>query len=129
MSEHNEQVIYFRWCKIQKIPVYANPNGVYMPIPKFFPVKYQAMLRTMIQKIISKMKKEGAFQKGLPDLTIPIKTEKYGSLYIEMKIKGNYATKEQKEYMEMLGNHGNKCIVCYGANEAIEETKKYLRGE
>lgn len=129
VSEHEEQCNFVKWCDLNKIPVFSNPNGVYFPVPPFFPIKYKASLKTIVSKILSKMKKEGAFRKGLPDLTIPIKTEKYGSLYIEMKVKGKYATAEQKQFMKMLENNGNKCVVCYGCSEAIEETQKYLKGE
>jgi len=128
-SEHDEQCIFIKWCDLNKIPVYSNPNGIYMPVPKFLPANYQSILRSTVSKILSKMKKEGAFRKGLPDITIPVASNGYGALYIEMKIKGNYATKEQKQYMEMLEKNGNKCVVCYGSFEAIQVTKEYLQGK
>ena len=128
-SEHHHQCAFIQWCDFSKVPVYSNANGIYLPVPNFFPIKYQAMLKKIVLKVISKMKKEGAFRVGIPDLTIPVKNEKFGALYIEMKIKGNSPTKEQKSYMKMLEKYGNKCVVCYGVNEAIIETTKYLNNE
>lgn len=125
-TEHDHQVIINRYCEIKKIPMYANPNGVYFPLPDFIPLKYKTMLQKCIQTVIKKMKLEGAFKKGLLDFTIPVKTEKYGALYIELKIGKNKTTKEQKEWIDILLKHGNCCKVCYGSNEAIKTIEDYL---
>lgn len=126
VSEHDEQVIIKKYCDIKKIPMYANPNGVYFPIPQWLPMTFRNRLKLAIQKVLSKMKAEGAFKKGLLDFTIPVKTKNYGALYIELKVGKNKATKEQLEWKELLEKNGNKCEVCYGSSEAIKAIEEYL---
>lgn len=128
-TEHQEQVAVNKYCELKKIPMYAIPNGVYFPMPKFIPLVYRNTLEKCIQSVIKKMKAEGALKKGLLDFVIPVKTEKYGALYVEMKVGKNKETKEQKEWAKILQDSGNCCVVCYRAKEAIETIEKYLKGE
>lgn len=126
ITEHTEQVLIYKWCKAKRIPMYAVPQGIYLPVPKFIPVKYQNILKKCVQKVMSKMKSEGAFQKGISDIVVPIANKKYGHLYIELKIKGNYATKEQKEFLARVNKNGCFGAVCYGAEDAIKTIEDYL---
>ena len=106
-----------QWCELQsrKYPelslMFAIPNGG------------QRSITTA-----GKLKKEGV-KAGIPDLHLPVARGEYHSLFIEMKAGKNKATKLQVAMMEALEKVGNKCVVCYGAKEAIEATLEYLGGE
>ena len=59
---------------------------------------------------------------GVPDICIPISRGGYHSLYIELKHGKNKPTPNQKCWLEMLNEHGNRAIVCHefeGARAAI----------
>ena len=128
-SEHIEQVKVVQYCKVRKIPIYSNMNGIYLPLPKFIPAKYRTLLQRSIQTVIRKLRAEGGFQNGLPDVTVPVQNKNYGALYIELKIGYNKASEDQIAYMKMLSTHGNFCCVCNGADETIETIEKYLKNE
>jgi hypothetical protein len=143
MSEHDEQVTFFDWVRLnrQYAPnlevrkamklCYANQTGAHM-------VKAQA----------GKMKAEG-MTKGILDINldwplfcpemwdIPLNQRNrdnyniLGNLFlpglrIEMKFGKNKLTKEQKEKKELLEEVGFKVAVCYSAVEAIRAVFEYL---
>lgn len=113
--EHEEQVVFMQWCSLQekKYPelqlMFAIPNGG------------QRSATTA-----AKLKKEGV-KAGIPDLHLPVAKGTYNSLFIEMKVGKNRPTKHQETMMQLLEDAGNRCVVCYGAKEAIQETLNYLR--
>lgn len=76
-----------------------------------------------------KLKREGV-RAGVPDLCLPVSNKKYNALYIEMKKqKGNKPTANQLLWINKLNEYGNLAVVCYGADQAIEIIKKYLKNE
>lgn len=115
--EHHEQVTFIQWCRLQakKYPeldlMFAIPNGG------------QRAATTA-----AKLKKEGVLA-GVPDLHLPIARGGYHSLFIEMKAGKNRPTKLQQLMMQRLEEAGNRCVVCYGAKEAIDVTLEYLNME
>jgi len=117
MSEHAEQVNIIKYCKIVKIPVFAIPNGMWIP----------GLTGKRLFSYIAKMKAEG-MTKGVPDLFFPIANNGYNGLFIELKIRGGKLSAEQMKWLKILSNNGYKAICCYGANEAIKEIKKYMGG-
>ncbi|MBE9597159.1 VRR-NUC domain-containing protein [Moraxella sp. K2450] len=71
-------------------------------------------------------------QAGFPDLFIYIPRGGYHGLFIELKrpktatsAKGQLQA-TQKAVIERLNSQGYKAVVCFGANEAIDEIKAYL---
>lgn len=82
-----------------------------------------------------KAKKQG-LTKGIPDIFLPapIALDNHGfdmcyGLFIELKRADkskSIISPEQKIFMAALENQGYKCVVCYGADEAIETIKEYL---
>ncbi|QDP68115.1 MAG: hypothetical protein Unbinned5081contig1003_47 [Prokaryotic dsDNA virus sp.] len=114
-SEHDEQVQIFKWAKLNesKFPelwlLNASLNGVRLNIGQ-----------------ASKAKRSG-MKSGYPDISLPVPRGKYHGYYQELKIKGNYPTKEQKEWLKNLSKQGYKCDVCYGAQESIQSILKYLK--
>ncbi|MDY2734395.1 VRR-NUC domain-containing protein [Intestinibacter sp.] len=67
---------------------------------------------------------------GFPDLFLAVPKlvdgVLYGGLFIEMKVKGNKCTENQKKWLRRLSEQGYKTEVCYGCSEAIEVIKDYL---
>ena len=122
-QEHQEQKHVMLWAGIQAKSMfpelrllYAIPNGGDRDV-----------------RVATKLKAEGV-RAGVPDFHLPIARHGYHSLYIEMKKpsakpkrggKGGVST-AQRWWIDELGKHFNKVVVCYGADEAIEAIKDYL---
>jgi hypothetical protein len=112
--EHDEQVAFIQWSQysLRKHPelesLYAIPNGG---------------LRNI--RVAQKLKAEGV-KPGVPDLHLPVARGQHHSLYIEMKYGRGKQTAYQKLRQKILEEHGNKVVVCYSCDEAIEMTINYL---
>lgn len=68
---------------------------------------------------------------GVPDICLPVPRGGYHGMYIELKRRDKRLSKisnAQKIWLTALGGQGYKCLVCFGADEAITEITKYLRG-
>ncbi len=71
--------------------------------------------------------KKAGLKKGVPDLCLPVARGNYNSLYIEMKRnKRCRPSAEQIEWQIGLNAEGNRAVVCYSADEAIETIKWYV---
>jgi hypothetical protein len=70
------------------------------------------------------MKAEGV-KKGVPDLFLPLAKNGFNGLFIEMKVEGGRASKEQTEWIEKLNANGYRAVICVGYKSAIEELKNY----
>lgn len=70
--------------------------------------------------------KKSGMVKGYPDLFLPYPSKKYYGLFIELKIKPNKPTKEQKEWMEHLNAMRYLAVVCYTYEDAIDVIRCYL---
>ena len=116
-SEYDNQKALFEWAKLNenKYPelklLNASLNGVRMRIG-------QAM----------KAKRAG-MKKGYPDIFLPVARGDYHGLFIELKVKGNYPTKEQKWWLNELKKQGYKACVCYGFEEARQTILNYLNNK
>ncbi|MCK9466111.1 MAG: VRR-NUC domain-containing protein [Thiopseudomonas sp.] len=79
--------------------------------------------------LISKYKR-GGMRNGYPDLFLPVARKGYHGLFIEMKrLKGSITSKEQKDWHEYLNGQGYLCVVCRGAQSAIEIIDDYVKGD
>lgn len=74
----------------------------------------------------ARLKSKGV-KSGVPDVLIFEPSSDYNGLAIELKIKPNKPSKNQKEWLERLSNSFWKTAVCYSIDEVIEEVKAYLR--
>ena len=114
-SEHHEQVKLFRWAE-QNLDkwngvlayMFAIPNGGH---------RHPATA--------GKMKAEGV-KRGVPDIFLPHAIGKYHGLFVEMKVKSNKPSCQQREFIARLLDQGYKVVVCYSCQEAIEKIKEYL---
>ena len=116
-KEHKEQVRFFQMVKL-KFPnlyesklIFAVPNAA----------KRSKSLAAM-------MKAEG-MQSGISDIICLLPSICYHGLCIEMKIKPNKPTPEQRKFLESAGEQGYKTAICYSADDAFEVLEKYLKGD
>ena len=119
--EDREQELVFQWASYHKELrwMHSIPNG-----GKRDP------------REAARLKKQGQTN-GVSDIFLPIPQLNRGraiicaGLYIEMKRRKqdgpSRITKDQKDFQEYAAEQGYKCVVCFGADEAIDEIKKYLR--
>ncbi|QDP63178.1 MAG: hypothetical protein Unbinned5930contig1000_21 [Prokaryotic dsDNA virus sp.] len=81
-------------------------------------------VRTSITQA-KKMKATG-YKKGFPDLFIYNPKGKYNGLAIELKVKGNYPSKEQKEWLSRLTEQGYYAVCCKGFEDARTTIDNYF---
>lgn len=113
-KEAIEQEMVISWCNLQSCKykelelIYHVPNGG---------------KRNKLEA--AALKRQGV-KAGVPDLYLPVARYGYHGLYIELKVKGNTCTDNQKYWLKRLKDEGYKANVCYGAEEAIDTIKEYL---
>lgn len=113
-SEHNEQVKLFKNLKNLSVQypqlnlIFAIPNG------------------GARNKITARNLKLEGVKAGVPDIFIPIPQNQYSGMFIELKKKGNYLRKEQKNFIEELLKLNYNCVVCYSAKDALVAIQEYL---
>lgn len=73
----------------------------------------------------AKFKKMGV-KAGVPDLQLLVPNGLIHGLWIELKSKAGKLQPSQRLMMQRLEEQGYMCKVCFGADEAIQEIKKYL---
>ena len=64
---------------------------------------------------------------GVPDLCLPVPSGEYHALFIEMKAEKGRVSALQAEWIADLQKYGNRAVVCYGAQAAIDEIERYLK--
>lgn len=122
-SEYNEQVALFQWIRYEAIRDKRLSFAFSMQSGE----KFKSALA-------GARAKRAGMMAGIPDIFIPYPFNQYAGLWIELKrriVKGENKptiSQLQKEAIEYLNNVGYKAIVCYGAEEAIEAIKTYLKG-
>lgn len=114
LSEYEEQKIFVKWLRDNKIKCAASGNGFVLNTKDN--VHYVAKLKAAGMSV------------GFVDLEVFIGNGK--SLYIEMKRKkGGVVSEAQKKWIDWLNNNGYSAKVCHGADEAIEYVRGFLNGE
>ena len=73
----------------------------------------------------AKFKKMGV-KAGVPDLQLLVPNGLIHGLWIELKSRKGKLQPSQRLMMQRLEEQGYLCKVCFGADEAINEIKKYL---
>ena len=68
-------------------------------------------------------------KRGVPDILIFEPNDKYKGLMIELKVKGNYPTKEQKEWIKNLNERGYFATVCKGFDEFEKVFNQYFNND
>ncbi len=149
MSEHDEQVTFFAWVRLNRefAPdaqvrkamrlCYAVPNGAHMSKAQAAKMKAEGLTKGILDINLDCsswgwLSADGKFLNG--DKNIDNKEiEKddynfahYHGLRIEMKFGKNKLTPEQTEIKELLERAGFKVAVCYSAVEAVRAVYEYL---
>jgi len=105
-SERDLQRAVCEWLDAQGVTYFAIPNG----------------------QMRSGQAMEPGLQKGVPDLCIPVPTERFGALYIELKQPGSYTRKSQRRWLDWLTSDGNACTVCRSVDDVIHTVREYMDG-
>ena len=70
--------------------------------------------------------KQLGLKSGVPDVCLPTAHGGYIGLYIEMKVKPNKPTENQKEWLRDLRGAGHFTAVAYSFEEAQKLIEEYL---
>jgi len=114
-TEFSEQCAIISWAK-------ANERKY--PALKML---FASMGGVRLSKVAAINAKRAGNRKGVSDLILLHPSSGYAGLLIELKIKGNYPTKDQKIFLENASKCGYFSKVCYGAKEAIDVIEAYVR--
>ena len=123
--EDDEQATLFEWASYHpKLKwMFAIPNGAHLAGDK----KARAIQMTRLKK---QGLKPGVFDVFLP-MPVSRVTGVYSGLFIEMKrrlVDGpSRVSEDQNEFNRAMSVAGYKCVVCYGADEAIEVIRDYVK--
>ncbi|MGI5873521.1 MAG: VRR-NUC domain-containing protein [Bacillota bacterium] len=66
-------------------------------------------------------------KRGVPDVCLPVPSNGFHGMYIEMKAGRNRPTKEQTEYLRRLAAAGYYCVICWSWAAAVKCITAYLR--
>ena len=77
--------------------------------------------------IEAKHLKSQGVKSGVPDLSLPVARKGYHGLYIEMKVKPNRPTENQKNWLRALRAAGHLTAVAYDWEEAKNLIEDYLK--
>lgn len=117
LDEFKTQTRFVSWCRQNGIFVFAIANQQ--------PMAACCDDKTTVKRILKKLYKSG-LEEGMPDLMVPIPSNGYHGLFIEMKKKSGKLAKRQKAIMEWLEKMRYKAVTCHTTEDAIAQTKKYL---
>lgn len=75
----------------------------------------------------ARLKAQGV-KSGVPDIFLPVARKGFHGLYIELKRKKSGVVSEsQSKWLGALMEQGYMTAVCYGAEQAINVIKEYLK--
>lgn len=119
-SEHDEQCVVVQWlahaCSAYGLPPYA-----LLAIPNANKLLRMAKNSYALSAY---MRAEG-LQPGALDLFLAVPHGGQGGLWLEMKVKPNKPSESQEKMIRYL-ECAYRVRVCYSADEAIAEIKRYL---
>ena len=113
-KEENEQAALFRWAS------YAQTQ--YEELKLMYHVPNEGKRSAVTG---ARMKQSG-LKPGVPDVCLPTAHGGYIGLYIEMKVKPNKPTENQKQWLRALREAGHFTAVCYTWEEAKNLIEEYL---
>lgn len=113
-KEEDEQAVLFAWAEYVK--------GQYPELELMYhvPNEGRRSIRTGARM------KETGLKSGVPDICLPTAHGGFIGLYIEMKVKPNKPTENQKKWLTALRCAGHLTAVCYSFEEAKELIEGYL---
>lgn len=114
-TEECEQIVLFRWAEFSV--------GQYPELELLYHIPNEGKRSAVTG---ARLKAQG-LKSGVPDVCLPTAHGGYIGLYIEMKVKPNKPTENQKRWLRALREAGHMVAVCYGFEEARDLIEKYLR--
>lgn len=118
MTEAEEQIEVIRWASLQAHILPELALLYHVPNEGRHNVAYRSKLAKM------------GLKKGIPDLVLPVPSNGYHALYVEMKKSDGHISDirpDQIEKIKALTDYGNRAVVAFGYMQAIEEICRYLR--
>lgn len=114
-TEECEQIVLFRWAEFSA--------SQYPELELLYHIPNEGKRSAVTG---ARLKAQG-LKSGVPDVCLPTAHGGYIGLYIEMKVKPNKPTENQKRWLRALREAGHMVAVCYGFEEARDLIEKYLR--
>ena len=114
-SEENEQTCLFRWAEFAEVQ--------YEELKLMYHIPNEGK-RSRIAG--ARLKAQG-LKSGVPDVCLPTAHGGYIGLYIEMKVKPNKPTENQKQWLRKLREQGHLTAVCYSWEEAKQLIEQYIK--
>jgi hypothetical protein len=113
-KEEIEQIALFRWAE------YAQAQ--YEELKLMYHVPNEGKRSA----ITGARMKQAGLKAGVPDVCLPTAHGGYIGLYIEMKVKPNKPTENQKQWLRSLRGAGHFTAICYSWEEAKDLIEEYL---
>ena len=114
-KEEVEQITLFSWAEFAK--------NKYPELDLMYHVPNEGKRSAAMG---ARLKAEG-LKAGVPDVCLPTAHGGYIGLYIEMKVKPNKPTEQQKQWLRDLRGTGHFTAVCYTWEEAKDLIEEYIR--
>lgn len=114
-KEEVEQITLFSWAEFAK--------NKYPELDLMYHVPNEGKRSAAMG---ARLKAEG-LKAGVPDVCLPTAHGGYIGLYIEMKVKPNKPTEQQKQWLRDLRGAGHFTAVCYSWEEAKNLIEEYIR--
>ena len=114
-SEENEQTCLFRWAEFAEVQ--------YEELKLMYHVPNEGKR----SRIAGARLKDQGLKSGVPDVCLPTAHGGYIGLYIEMKVKANKPTENQKQWLRKLREQGHLTAVCYSWEEAKQLIEQYIK--
>ena len=118
MTEAEEQEQVIKWASLQAHILPELALLYHVPNEGKHNVAYRSKLARM------------GLKKGIPDLVLPVPSNGYHALYLEMKKSDGHISDirpDQIEKLKLLTKYGNRAVVAFGYMQAINEICRYLR--
>jgi VRR-NUC domain len=115
--EHKEQKTVIQWAVISE--------GVFPELAMLFAIPNGGQRNVIVA---AKLKAEGV-KRGYPDLGLDVARGCYHGLRIEMKAPDGDTKPEQRDWLRNLTTQGYFATTAWGADEAVNIIKMYLRLE
>ena len=113
-NEENEQSTLFKWA--------AFAEGKYPELRLMYHIPNEGKRSSVTGARL----KQAGLKSGVPDVCLPTAHGGYIGLYIEMKVKPNKPTENQKLWLRALREAGHFTAVCFDWEEAKNLIEEYL---
>lgn len=115
-TEHAHQTALFCWAAM------AEQKRAYPGLELMFAIPNGGERNKIVA---GNLKAEGV-KAGVLDIFLPVPRGGFHGLFIEMKVKPNKPTTEQKEFQAAVELQGYATVVCYSWVEAAMSIKRYM---